>query len=44
MNTKTKGLAIGIGVILFVFFVCFAIFAGTTIGADIGEFIYNITH
>ncbi len=44
MNTKTKGLGIGIGIILFVFFVCFAMLAGTTIGADIGEFIYNITH
>lgn len=44
MNTKYKSIIIGAGIILFVFCVCFAMIAGTTIGSDIGEFIYNITH
>ena len=44
MNKKTKGIVIRICVLLFVFLVIFAMYAGTVIGTDIGEFIYNITH
>ncbi|MDE7234317.1 MAG: hypothetical protein K2N29_04575, partial [Ruminiclostridium sp.] len=41
---KTKNLMIGAGILLFIFCVIFAMAAGTRIGADIGEFIYNIQH
>ncbi len=44
MDKKTKRIFIGIGIVLFMFGVIFSAHAGTTIGADIGEFIYNITH
>ena len=44
MDKKTKNIFIGIGIVFFVFFVIFSAYAGTTIGADIGEFIYNIKH
>lgn len=41
---KTKNLMIGAGILLFIFFIIFAMAAGTRIGTDIGEFIYNIKH
>lgn len=44
MDKKTKHIIIGAGIVLFVFCVLFSAYAGTTVGADIGEFIYNITH
>lgn len=44
MDKKTKNIVIGVGILLFVFLVIFAAYAGTRIGADIGEFIYNIKH
>lgn len=44
MDKKAKSLTIGAGIVLFVFSIIFAICAGTTIGTDIGEFIYNIKH
>lgn len=44
MNKKTKGSVIGVIILLFVFLVIFAMFAGTRVGADSGEFIYNVTH
>ena len=44
MDKKTKGIVIRICVLLFVFLVIFAMYAGIVIGTDIGEFIYNITH
>lgn len=44
MDKKTKNIIIGAGIVLFVFGVLFSAYAGTTVGADIGEFIYNITH
>lgn len=43
-DKKTKGIIISVFAALFVLSVIFAGYAGTTIGADIGEFIYNITH
>lgn len=44
MNKKTKGTVIGVLLLLFVFLIVFAVFAGTRVGADIGEFAYNVTH
>lgn len=44
MNKKTKCSIVGIIILLFVFLVIFAMFAGTRVGADSGEFIYNVTH
>lgn len=44
MDKKTKMLVIGIGITLFVFGVIFAWYAGTRIGADVGEFMYNVHH
>lgn len=43
-NKKTKGIIISVFAAVFALSVIFAGYAGTTIGADIGEFIYNITH
>lgn len=43
-NKKTKGSVIGVFIMLFVIFLLFSIYAGTRVGADIGEFIYNINH
>ncbi len=43
-NKKTKGVVIGAFIMLFVICVLFSIYAGTTVGSDIGEFIYNINH
>lgn len=42
MGKKLKNSIIGVCIILFVFFMIFAMYAGTRIGADVGEFIYNI--
>lgn len=42
MDKKQRNSIIGVCVILFVFFMIFAIYAGTRIGSDLGEFIYNI--
>ncbi len=44
MDKKTKRIIIGAGIVVFMFGVIFSAHAGTTVGADIGEFIYNITH
>ena len=44
MDKKTKRIIIGAGIVLFMVCVIFSAYAGTTVGADIGEFIYNITH
>ena len=44
MDKKTKRVIIGAGIVIFMVCVIFSAYAGTTIGADIGEFIYNITH
>ncbi|MDE5859686.1 MAG: hypothetical protein K2H23_04800 [Oscillospiraceae bacterium] len=44
MDKKTKNIVIGVCIVLFVFLAIFAAYAGTRIGADIGEFIYNIKH
>lgn len=41
MGKENKRLIIGVCIILFVLLIIFAI-CGTRIGADIGEFIYNI--
>lgn len=41
---KTKNLMIGAGILLFIILIIFAMAAGARIGADIGEFIYNIQH
>lgn len=41
---KTKNLMIGAGILLFIILIIFAMAAGTRIGTDIGEFIYNIQH
>lgn len=41
---KTKNFMIGAGILLFIFLIIFAMAAGTRIGTDIGEFIYNINH
>lgn len=43
-NKRNKGVVIGVFIMLFVIFVLFSIYAGTTVGSDIGEFIYNINH
>lgn len=42
MGKENKRLIIGVCIILFILLIIFAIYAGTRIGADIGEFIYNI--
>ncbi|MGN0553115.1 MAG: hypothetical protein ACI4I1_07005, partial [Oscillospiraceae bacterium] len=42
MGKENKRLIIGVCIVLFVLLIIFAIYAGTRIGADIGEFIYNI--
>lgn len=44
MDRKNKGIIISVCIMLFVLFIIFAIYAGTSIGTDIGEFIYNIKH
>ncbi len=44
MTKSNKRIIIGAGIMLFAFSVIFAIRAGTEIGADIGELIYNISH
>ena len=44
MDKKTKNIVICVCIVLFVFLAIFAAYAGTRIGADIGEFIYNIKH
>lgn len=44
MDKNQKSYIIRIGVIIFVCFIIFSIYAGTRVGADIGEFIYNIRH
>ena len=44
MDKRTKNIVIGICIVLFVFLAVFAMYAGTIIGTDIGEFIYNIKH
>ena len=44
MDKKTKNIVVGVCIVLFVFLAIFAAYAGTTIGTDIGEFIYNIKH
>ena len=44
MDKKTKNIVIGVCIVLFIFLAIFAAYAGTRIGADIGEFIYNIKH
>lgn len=44
MDKKTKRSIIGVCIVFFVFLIIFAMCAGTRIGADIGEFIYNIKH
>ena len=41
---KTKNLMLGAGILLFILLIIFSMAAGTRIGADIGEFIYNIQH
>lgn len=35
---------IGVGIAIFILGIIFSVYAGTDVGADIGEFIYNITH
>lgn len=44
MDKKTKRIMVGVGLTLFVALVIFAAHAGTRVGADIGEFIYNVRH
>lgn len=44
MDKKTKNIVMCVCIVLFVFLAIFAAYAGTRIGADIGEFIYNIKH
>lgn len=44
MDKRAKVFVFGACVILFVLLIIFAMYAGTNIGADIGEFIYNIKH
>ncbi|MDE5742258.1 MAG: hypothetical protein K2H90_07415 [Oscillospiraceae bacterium] len=43
-DKKARTIVIGVFVAIFVLSVIFAMYAGTVVGADIGEFIYNITH
>ncbi|MBD5384060.1 MAG: hypothetical protein HDR72_03560 [Ruminococcaceae bacterium] len=43
-NKKVKGLVIGACIMLFVILALFSIYAGTRVGSDIGEFIYNVNH
>lgn len=43
-DKKTKGILICTGIAIFILGIIFSIHAGTDVGADIGEFIYNITH
>lgn len=42
-DKKTKGIFVAAGIIIFIACVIFAAYAGADVGADIGEFIYNIT-
>lgn len=42
MDKKQKNSIIGVCVILFVSFMIFTMYAGTRVGSDLGEFIYNI--
>lgn len=44
IDKKTKRIIIGAGIVLFAVCVIFSAYAGTAVGADIGEFIYNVTH
>lgn len=44
MDKRAKSFVIGIIIVLFAFLIIFAMYAGTRIGTDIGEFIYNIKH
>lgn len=44
MEKKVKGIGIGASVLLFALLVIFSNYAGTNIGEDIGEFIYNLKH
>ena len=44
MDKKTDKSVIGVCIVLIVFGMIFSAYAGTQIGSDIGEFIYNIMH
>ncbi len=44
IDKKTKRIIIGAGIVLFAVCVIFSAYAGTAVGADIGELIYNVTH
>lgn len=44
MDNRVKSFMILISVIGFICFMIFAVCAGTRVGADIGEFIYNLKH
>ncbi|MBD5129958.1 MAG: hypothetical protein HDT43_08545 [Ruminococcaceae bacterium] len=43
-DKKTKGLVIGVCIAALVVCVIFSAYAGTRVGTDIGEFIYNVNH
>lgn len=44
MDKRTKSFMICVCVIVFICFMIFTVYAGTRVGAEIGEFIYNIKH
>lgn len=43
-DKKNKAIIIAAGIAVFILGIIFSMYAGADIGADIGEFIYNITH
>ena len=44
MDKKNESISFGVCIVLIVFGMIFSAYAGTQIGSDIGEFIYNIMH